>query len=39
MNMAKTSVERDTQEWQQLEYRLQLFLGLPAASPVTIYRF
>lgn len=37
--MTKTNVEQGSTEWQHLEYRLQLFLGLPAASPVTIYRF
>lgn len=37
--MNKISIERDSAEWQHLEYRLQLFLGLPAATPVTIFRF
>lgn len=39
MNMTKANVERGSTEWQHMEYRLQLFLGLPAAAPVTIYRF
>jgi hypothetical protein len=37
--MTKTNVERGSTEWEHIEYRLQLFLGLPAASPINIYRF
>lgn len=35
----KTEVEKNSPEWERAHYRLQLVLGLPAASPDKIYKF